>query len=313
VLVWASLARGTPVWAQALDCGTSTDALEDLNVRPSDGAKAVALNAPIIARYSEHVDLDALEQSLPSVGDDPCQTQLMCLFLLAGSTREPVAGSVQRIDQRTLAFAPAVLLEAHARYFAQIARAGFDSASRVELELTTGARKDSSPPSLDATSSSLQLSVEPPPAECHAKVGSLRVALSIPRATDDGDEQSVEILLFLTRANGLRGPLLVARTDNPPADQAHLQMSFVLSEAQTREPVCVSLRASDGTGKLAKGQPELCFDPLRGSFFAPCDVAAAVGAAGALAAGGGGSLLVLWAVAAVALFSRTRGRRARPA
>jgi hypothetical protein len=305
-----SLGRGASARAQ-LDCGTSSEALEDLSVRPSDGATGVALDAPIVARYSAHVDLDALEQSLPG-GDDPCQSQLICLFQAGNGARAPVSGSVQRIDHRTVAFAPDAPLRAHTQYIAQIARAGFDTASRTELALMTGAHADREPPVFDPAPSEIKLAVAAPPAECHAKPGSLRVALSIPRASDDGDEQSVEILLFLTRAQGLRGPVLVARANNPASDDGNLQMSFVLSATQAREPVCLSLRASDGTGKLAKGQPELCFDPTRGSFFAPCGIAVgAVGATSASEAIGSRSLLALCAIAAVAFSSRKRGRGAR--
>jgi hypothetical protein len=80
-------------------------------------------------------------------------------------------------------------------------------------------------------------------------------------------------------------------------------LRFLLTPEQARSPVCVVLRAIDGAGKLG-GEPELCFDPARGSHFAGCSAIAT--GAGTMAAGAW-TLVPLCAVLAVAC--RRRGLR----
>jgi hypothetical protein len=300
----------------ALDCGTSSDTVDQLFVLPRDGDNNVALNAPISVRYAQGVDLDALQASLPQASDDPCQRQLVCLFYDArnsgGAAREPVSGSVMRVNARTVAFVPSTALRAHTHYFPLITRAGFELVSRTELEFVTGAHADHDPPVFDPAPASMRLSVEAPPAECHAPLGSLRVALTVPRATDDGDESSIEISLFVTRAANQSGTVLRARARNPAPDGGPLQLSFLLDRTQARAPVCLALRATDGVGRLSKGEPKLCFDPVQGSFFAPCSIGRALGAPRALAKDGARPFLIaFWPVAAAALTARRRGRHAR--
>ena len=84
-------------------------------------------------------------------------------------------------------------------------------------------------------------------------------------AEDDGDEESVEILLFLSRAEGARGPVLRARAWNPAEGEPVL--TFLLDAAEAEQPVCVALRAVDGVGRASEGESEVCFDPVQGSRF----------------------------------------------
>jgi hypothetical protein len=308
-----------PARAQVeVDCGDARDPLEQLQVQPPDMAEGVALDAPIVVRYARDVDLAALQASLDAAGGDACQTTLVCLFEDASAqgkgARETVPGRVEVIDSHTVIFVPDATLRAHTRYFSSIARAGFDRPTRDELEFESGAHKDREAPVMTGDKGAIELSVGAPPAECRTKPGSVRVALVVPRATDDGDESSVELLLFSTRVAGAKGPVLRVRARNPDKDAGKLRLSFLLDPREAKQPACVALRAVDGVGRLSKAAPELCFDPLRGSFFAPCAVLRAPGAAGGLSGDGRGRSLVAFSfVVAAALFARRRGHRTRPA
>ncbi len=310
---WACAAIGLCAWiaaaaahAQSQDCGqglSQTGAA--IHVQPPDRATAVARDAPVVVRFAAGTDLDALQASLPDTPSDPCAGLVICLLRegAGGAGRDPVPGRVERIDDHTLAFLPDAELAARARYFPLIARPGFDRASRTELQFETGGDRDRAPPRFDPSQSSIAVEVDAPPEECRAPEGSVRVRLSVPRAGDDGDPQSVEILLFLTRAAGLSGPVLRARADNPGDDGGDIQLSLLLTRAQSEQPVCVALQATDGVGKAAPQIP-LCFDPARGALFAPCSVGAAPGAD---RRSRGPRSLVGWALAGV--LAAWRGRR----
>ncbi|MFI5309065.1 MAG: hypothetical protein ACHQ53_17045 [Polyangiales bacterium] len=281
VFLFASaFASASRAQVQPLDCGGSFSLQGDqLSVTPGDGDEGVALDAPVLVRYAEHTDLDALQASVPETPGDPCAGEIVCVFRDAsaagGSTRVPVAGSVVRVDDHSVAFVADTSFAQHDRYFAQVARPGFDTASRTEIEFQTGSVRDRAPPKLSASTGNVQLEVTTPPSECRAPAGSLRVQMSVPRPTDDTDSGSVEVLLFLTRAAGLSGPVLVDRARTSRTDQTSLQLGFLLDRKQAAQPVCVALRATDGVGRLSREEPQLCFDPLPGRFFASCSVAGA--------------------------------------
>jgi hypothetical protein len=304
--------------AQALpsDCGAGlTQAPEEIWAKPGDGDEAVALDAPIVVRYAEHTDVDALQASASGAGADPCANQLVCLFRDAsadgGARREPVRGGLMRVDDHTVAFIPTARLDPHTEYFVLVARPGFDTASRTELSFVTGTKIDREPPSFDGRPSAFRIEVDAAPRACDPQAGSARVRISVPRLSDDGDPQSVEILLSLTHAAGLTTPILKARARNPASDQGALQLAFLLDAKQAAEPVCVGLRAVDGVGKSAKAA-EQCFDPVRGSFFAPCGVFAVVsGRQGSRARSG--TLIGLVALGALCVRRRRRAETARRA
>jgi hypothetical protein len=295
--------------AQPAPCGDlAARANDELDVQPNDGAEAVARNAPIVVRYPSAADLDELLAALPSDAGDACSGQAVCLFRDAqgegGRAREPVPGAVHRVDARTLAFVAAARLRADSDYFPLIARAGFDRASRTELEFTTGAVDDDEPPDFDAADESIRIAVEPPPDECGAEAGSLRVQLGVPAAHDDGDPESVELLLFVTDGEGIRAPELRARRWNE--DGGEVVLTFLLDPREAGQPVCVALRAIDGLGRSSEGEPALCFDPIRRSHFEPSCAVAGAGPRGE----GPGTLVPLTAWLFVRV--RCRLRRARP-
>jgi hypothetical protein len=280
-----------------------------LVVRPADGAKHVARDAPIVVRYAAGSDLAALRASVAQDSDDSCRAREICVFERPtedmGADRA-VAGDVQRLDADSLAFVPERPLAADTAYYALVARPGFDTASRTEVEFQTGTAFDRDPPELDVGADALELDVEPPPAECDAPEGSLRVRVAVPGVHDDGDDESVELLLFLTRAAGLRAPELRARAPNRPDEGVDL--TFTLAPAEAAGSVCVALRAVDGSGKPSEGEPTLCFDPqaARHSEFGSLCAAARVHAG----ADNGRGLLLASAivVAALVLHGKRRTR-----
>jgi hypothetical protein len=270
-LLWLACAAAaacmpTAARAEADGCGGVEVDRDELVTFPDDRARAVALDALITLRYPADTDLDALRRTVAAdAASDVCGGALACLF--SGSAREPVAARSSADAGTTLVLVPDALLLPETDYYVSIARPGFDRASRVELQFTTDAEPDREPPRLAADASALRLTVEPAPPECEVEPGSLRVRLLVPRVRDDSDEQSVELLAFLSRARGLRAPVLRARARNP--ESGDVLLGFVLDPDQASEPVCVVLRAVDGTGKRSEAEPELCFDPREGSHFVP--------------------------------------------
>jgi hypothetical protein len=307
-------AQRTPVCDLAAE-----DANDEIAVRPADGAEQVARNAPILARYAEGTDLRALQRVVDRDADADCRGQLICLFAERSgdddgtrARRVAVPGTTETLDARSVRFEPERGLAADSRHFALVARPGFDSASRTELEFSTGSEIDVEPPELAASADGFELDVEPPPAECKAPAGSLRVRLEMPGARDDGDADSVELSLFLTRAAGLREPELRARAPNN-ADGS-VVLAFTLGPGEAADEVCVAVEAVDGTGKRAEDEPELCFNPsaARRSQFASLCAVPRGGALAHAAADNGRGLLIASAFLIAALgWRRTRGPRPR--
>jgi hypothetical protein len=282
-IVLLGIGSALPAHAQDIACGRSPSvASGGLDVRPGDGAEGVALDAPVIVRFLDEVDLDELERSL---GDDVCGGELVCMFAEAGPRSDPrqpldqppapVPGRVQRIDAGTVAFLPARRLQAQTVHFLLIARPGFDTGARSELELLTGQDRDREPPVLSADAAAIGLAVADLPARCGAPAGSRRVSLDFAAATDDGDPESVEHLLYL-RGGPLREPSLRARARS---ERDTVRMSFALSPQEAAQPLCLVLKAVDGVGKVAEREPEICFDPASSNSFAPlCAASAGPGA-----------------------------------
>jgi hypothetical protein len=273
--LWLGARCASPVQAQTRACGMHSQSSSEVEVTPADRAQEVALDAPIIVRYPSGVDVDALQDSLYSQGDEICGTDLICVFRDAskqgGAAREQVTGVVRRLDALTVSFAADARFARESTYYAQVARAGFARATRREVKFTAGTQIDREAPQFAPSRSQIRLGLDTPAPECRAPSGSLRVQLAVPRAHDDGNEGSIEVLAFLSRARGLDGPVLEDRVRNPEADrdQGEVLLNFLLTEEQTAEPICVVLTAVDGVGRVSETDPRLCFDPTTGSVFAP--------------------------------------------
>jgi len=179
-----------------------------------------------------------------------------------------------RLDAHTLAFVPERPLSARTDYFATIARPGFERVTRSELSLTTGTERDLQAPTF-ALGDALQLRLRSLPEACGEPAGSVRVELSVPAASDDGNAESVELLLYLSRAAGLSAPELRARAPNRSGE---VPMFFVVGPEAAAAPLCVALRAVDPKGRVAEYDQELCLDPRGGSpFVAACSAGVAIG------------------------------------
>ncbi len=294
--------------AQPSPCGDlEVSAGDELVVRPADRAERVARNAAIVVRHPDGTDLDALVRELQSTGQDACSREPICLFVDAhqdgGPAREPVSGHVAQLDARTLAFVPDAPLRPSSDYFSSIARAGFDRATRSELEFRTGSNLDREPPTFDPPGDEVRVAIDAPPEECDAPPGSVRVRIGVPAADDDGDDESVELLLFVTQAQGVRGPELRARRWNRA--EGEVVLTFVLDEREIELPVCVAVRAVDGVGRSSEGEATRCFDPVQDSHFAPLCSAGPAGRAH----GRTGFLVALAAWPGVVLRRRRREHR----
>jgi hypothetical protein len=334
VVVWL-LAAGPPAALHAQRAPVCdlrpSEASDEVEVRPADGAEEVARNAPLTVRFAPGTDLAALQHSVERDPDESCRGEVICLFAeradgdgdgRGAGRRARVRGTTKVRDERTLRFTPSQALAADTRHFALIARPGFDSASRTERAFTTGAELDVEPPELTDSTSAFELDVEPPPDECEAPPGSLRVRVEVPAPRDDGDPGSVELSLLLTRAHGLSEPQVRARAPNEP--DGTVVLTFTLGPGEASGEVCVAVQAVDGTGKWAEAEPELCFVPsaaLRSQFDSLCR-AVSPGARppstahgpGALRTGtdnGWGLLLASMALAARVVWRTRRGHRAR--
>jgi len=276
-------------------------------VRPADRAEGVARNVAIVVRHPDGTDLEALVGELQSTGQDACSREPICLFVDArrdgAPAREPVSGHVAQLDAQTLAFVPDAPLRPSSDYFASIARAGFDRPTRTELEFRTGSSLDRERPTFDPKSDEVRIAIDEPPEECDAAPGSVRVRIGVPAASDDGDDESVELLLFVTQAQGVRGPELRARRWNRA--EREVVLTFVLDQREAELPVCVALRAVDGVGRSSEGEAVRCFDPIQDSHFAPLCSAGRAGRAH----GRTGFLITLAAWAGVILRRRRREHR----
>lgn len=276
-----------------------------IDVRPAYGATGVARNAPVVVRHAADVDLDALEASL---GPDEALVSLLREAGGSGSPRETVAGHAERLDARSVAFVPAQPLAANTNYHPLIAKAGFDRAAFAELRFQTGRVEDEEPPDLALSPDGIRIASEAVSAECGGPAGRLRVAVTFPPAVDDGDEGSIEYFLYLTRGVAVDAPEL---RDRARSDGGDVRMSLELTRDQAREIACVAVRAVDGVGRRAESEPELCFDPIEGSHFRPCAVAAPGSGASGAGKGAVGWLVACATVLVLRCRPRPRVRRPR--
>lgn len=263
---------------------------DDVLSTPAVGASGVRLDAPVVLRYREPVILDELRE--------PIQ--------LFRRTDEgllvSVAGALQQIDAHTLHFQPVERFEPTAEYVGDAAWPGGGTGSdapRFDLRFRTGDDVDREAPTLDFPGDDLELSSGGVSPQCDAEEGSFLVSVIFDQAQDDGSAGSIEYFLYLTRSEGIDHPVLKQRVRN---FNERITMSFVLGPDEVVAPVCVSVVAVDGVGRKSEAG-EHCFDPVRGSYFAPCAVSGAVsrgrGAAGARAGHPSGwmmglALLGLW-------------------
>ncbi len=205
----------------------------------------------------------------------------------------PIAASWQRIGESDrFVIRPLDLLEEDTQYSTVVSA---DEGIYERFTFTTAGFVDETPPVFAFGPDQVVAYSSTP---CGDDGTSHRVALTLQDATDDGHAGAIEYLVYLTRAAGLDGPVLLSRQYLAEATD----LSFTLTPEQLSTPVCIVVDAVDGVGLHADPAKieEFCFDPLQGNFFEPC----AVG--GPLRARWHGSLMLLLTAVCVVLGVRRR-------
>jgi MYXO-CTERM domain-containing protein len=127
--------------------------------------------------------------------------------------------------------------------------------------------------------------------------GGYRIAVFFEPATYDGPRGSIEYLLFQTRGTGVDEPRLVDRLRNFSGDR--ITMTFLLSPAEARTPVCYQVVVLDGLGHATLPVGDGCIDPLaRVTFQGACSASPGRSTPGGAA--------VLLSIVALALVRRRR-------
>jgi hypothetical protein len=286
--------------AQSRACGDAPeDVRGDFELTPQDGARDVARNAPITLRYAAEVDVDALAASVANEADGGlCARELLCLLDTDEEPR-PIEASIERdADAGTLELLPREPLERDTEHTVLIVQPGLDTVARVERGFRTGGAIDEERPSLPYHGDDIVVvAVTSLAPECRAPAGSKRMLLELPRAQDDGDEDSIVLEIRTLRAYAQPEEKLVARARNAGTP---VRVSFVLDAQTAAHPLCVRVRAIDAVGRTAREEPELCFDPSQ-------DVRFASGCA--LRAGTGSAPFAALVLGSLVLYVRARRRR----
>ncbi len=228
---------------------------------PASEARNVTLGAPIKVRYT----------AAYFRGVDPVEATAL-LSASEGDTGAPVSGRVDLFGEDALVLVPDVPFRPMTRYRAVAGARGGDTPRTFEFR--TGSDFDRIPPTLGGIGAVSSTEV---PTSCDAPDGGYRIAVSFAPATDpDGPAGDIEYLVYLTRGANVDAPRLVARARNFPTDE--IVTAFVLAPDDAVEPVCISVVAVDGVGRVDSDAPASCFEPITGNYFAPICSAAAPGA-----------------------------------
>ena len=278
----------------------------DYEVTPRDRAGDVARNAPVIVRFSPDIDLDELADSLAAELelDQPvtCAGQLVCLLETEGEPR--VIEADVRIEADNLVrLSPREPLAGSTEHTVLIVQPGLDIVARDESSFATGPGSDREPPELSYSAEDVQVGVAELPPECGRERGARRVVLELPAASDDGDAQSVELEVVLTRAGGLTEPEVRARGPN---DADGSQLSFILSAEEASGPVCLAIRARDALGRRSERAPPVCFNPSTRPVF---ESACSIGLVPSMNSGGASPWWLVLAASALARIGRRRAIR----
>ena len=101
--------------------------------------------------------------------------------------------------------------------------------------------------------------------DCGAPEPGYVFSVTFPPAEDDGPPSSVEYLLHQSRGAGLAAPVLRARTRGFAGGR--LTMGFSLTEDEASEPLCLTVTALDGVGRVSPPAEAYCLDPIQASYF----------------------------------------------
>lgn len=226
-------------------------------VTPVSGASGVTVDAPVVLTYS------AGYFGPEGPGEDPSTLVVLeecgdCVSGCVVGSGVPVEGTVEVHGDR-LYFLPASPL-ADATAYAGLANGAETS---LTFGFCTGSRTDDAPPTLGGLSRPSSTRVG---TQCGLPDGGYRLGLSFPPATDDGPPGSIEYLLYLSRAEGLEAPRIVSREYNYAASQ--ITLGVLLTPAEVRSPICLTLAAVDGVGRVTVSPDPQCFDAITRTTFA---------------------------------------------
>lgn len=247
VMALVAALSGATVRAQDAGCPGNPD-IGPVEVTPADGAAGVPRNAIVRVRYSADYFAGT---TIP--------TETITLTKTGGGS---VPGTLQLVGTDTLYFVPSTQLDASAHYDGTASGAAFPFA----FSFTTASFTDVARPDLRQPNDATGFAIESAPADTACSpVGSRRVRLSFPSATDDGPESSLEYWVYLTRGDHVAAPTLLTRVRDYGADVTTL--GFVLTPVHAAKAVCVSVVAVDGLDRTSEWAAPVCFDPLHASGF----------------------------------------------
>jgi len=275
-LIVASSASSAFV-VNAQDAGVTCDPPEEfgpVEVTPAAGASSVRLNAFVRVQYSRDYFAGA---------SGPTETITLALGGVAVSGRTELAGT------DTLYFIPDVPLDPNVRYDGTASGSVFP----FEFDFRTGFGTDVANPDLrnPAADDAFKVTSSRVESACSAE-GSRRIGLEFTSASDDGPSSSIEYWVYLTRANGLSAPRLLARVRDYGAPVTTI--GAILRPTEAESAACVSVVAVDGLERSTEWSSPACFDPQAGTGFAGLCAFGSRRSSSAVAAMVAAGLLLVW-------------------
>ncbi len=267
--------------AQDRDCLSEPRA--PIEVTPaSGGGEAVPFDAPVSVRYGAGYfgpdgPGDAPSSLFTLVSCGPCGT------FCSVDDEAPVPGLVQTHGD-VLVFLPDGGFDRNAQYRGRAT--GVDDFLLFDFCTNSLSSADLAMPVVGGFATPTSTQVGANVLSCLPD-GGYRIGVFFTPATYDGPRGSIEYLLYQTRGEGVDEPRLVDRIRNFPGDR--ITMTFLLTPAEARTPVCYQIVVLDGLGRATLPQGDACIDPLaQVSFQGACTASpgrSSGGAAAALVAG----------------------------
>lgn len=268
--------------SSAQDAGCDpVEELGPVEVTPSAGATGVRQNSVIRVRYSDGYFRGS---STPTES------------IMLSTSGVPVTGRTELAGDDTLYFIPDSPLTPDLLYEGTATGAVFP----FDFSFRTIAGNDVANPDLrsPASDGSLRVASSAVDSSC-AEPRSRRIRLEFASATDDGPASSLEYWVYLTRAEGLEAPRLLARVRDYGAEVT--TVGAILGPEESSRSACVSVVAVDGLDRASEWSGVACFDPQTGTGFESLCSASPRGEPAR------GPLIAVVA-ACLALLTRSRGR-----
>ncbi len=179
--------------------------------------------------------------------------------LWEASSARRVEGRIETLGGDWVIFVPDGLLEPETAYEG-VARG---EEGDLAFHFRTGMRRDEAPPGPVAIERVVVRELMDEPACAPAEGYGFSVLFS--PSEEDGPPASVEYFLYQTRGRGLEAPRLLGRTRG--FSSSSLTIGFSLPREEADGPICLSILALDGVGRLSTPGPLQCVDPVDEGFF----------------------------------------------